>query len=377
MVLTACVAMGRLSAAAMSVTGFLVGLVYAHRPGARDEPFRTMADAAPIMVRLAGLDHRCTYVNRGWLDFTGGRLDQELGTGWTSGVHPDDRRRVVDAYNEAVDRATPFTTEYRLRSRDGDYRWVLDSGVPWHGPRGQVAGYIDSAFDISDRKRAEETLRELGGRLIAAQEDERRRIARELHDDVSQRLALLSVELEQLHRQRTGAAAGEERWTSLSRAAAEIAVDLHRISHRLHPSRLEALGLVAAVSGFCQELWSQQRLQVRFTHEAVPRAIPSDVALCLYRVAQEALQNVIKHSGVMEAEVHLAGNGDALLLRVSDSGSGFAPDRRRDVGLGLLSMRERVASLGGDIVVQAAPGRGTRIGVRVGLQPTIGERQPA
>jgi signal transduction histidine kinase len=131
------------------------------------------------------------------------------------------------------------------------------------------------------------------------------------------------------------------------------------------------------LAGFCQELWSQQRLQVRVTHDAVPRAVPGDVAPCLYRVVQEALQNVIEHSGVMEAEVHLAGNGDSLLLRVSDPGSGFAPERRGDVGLGLLSMRERVLSLGGDIVVQSGPGRGTRIGARVGLQPTIGERQPA
>lgn len=361
----------------MSVTGFLFGMTFADRLRARDEPFRAMFDAAPIMVRVTGLDHACTYLNRGWLDFTGGRPDEGLGTGWTNAVHPDDRRRVMDAYNDAVDHARPFTCEYRLRKLDGEYRWILDSGVPWYGPRGQVKGYIDSAFDISDRKRAEETLRELGGRLIAAQEDERRRIARELHDDVSQRLALLSVELEHLHLQRSVKEGDEERWTSLSKAAAEIAVDIHRISHRLHPSRLEALGLVAAISGFCQELWSQQRLQVRFTHDAVPRAVPGDVALCLYRVVQEALQNVIKHSGVMEAEVHLAGNGEGLMLRVSDPGSGFAPDRRYDVGLGLLSMRERVLSLGGNIVVQSAPGRGTRIGVRVGLQPTIGERQPA
>jgi signal transduction histidine kinase len=160
------------------------------------------------------------------------------------------------------------------------------------------------------------------------------------------------------------------------RAMADAAPIMVRVADS-HPSRLHALGLVAAIGGFCQELWSQQGLQVRFTHEAVPRAIPGDVALCLYRIVQESLQNVIKQSGGMQAEVHLAGSGDRLLLRITDPGGGFAPERRESVGLGLLSMRERVHSVGGDIVIQAAPGRGTRIGVRVGLQPTIGENQPA
>jgi signal transduction histidine kinase len=116
---------------------------------------------------------------------------------------------------------------------------------------------------------------------------------------------------------------------------------------------------------------------VRFTHQAVPRAIPSDVALCLYRIVQESLQNVISHSGGMEAEVHLEGSREGLLLRIADPGDGFDRERREGVGLGLLSMRERVHSLGGDLVVQTAPGRGTRIGVRIALQPTLAiERAP-
>jgi PAS domain S-box-containing protein len=375
----------RILTAVLSVTGVLVGLLLGRpiiaervrRFRVRDELFRAMADAAPIMVRVADGDRRCTFVNRGWLDFTGGRAEDELGTGWTNSVHPDDRGRVLDAYHRAFAEGLSASIEYRLRRQDGEYRWVLDSGVSWRGFRGRVAGYINSATDVSDRKRAEATLRDLGGRLIAAQEEERRRIARELHDDVSQRLALLSVELERLGMHRAPPADADQRWKALSRAAADIATDLHRISHRLHPSRLDALGLVAAIGGYCQELWSQQGLQVRFTHDAVPRAIPGDVALCFYRIVQESLQNVIKHSGGMQAEVHLTGSGNGLLLRITDPGGGFAPERQESVGLGLLTMRERVHSLGGEIVVQAAPGRGTRIGVRVALQPTIGEKQLA
>jgi PAS domain S-box-containing protein len=338
---------------------------------AGQQPFRAIADAAPAMLRVADTEGRCTYLNRGWLDFTGRRPEEESGNGWSDAVHPDDRRRVRETFQRAVADRSSFTIEYRLRRRDGEYRCMRDSGAPWYDARGRVAGYVNSVVDVSDRRRAEDTLRELGGRLIAAQEEERRRIARELHDDVSQRLALLSVEIEHLELHRGQVGDRSDRWKALSQAAAGIATDLHRISHRLHPSRLDALGLVAAISGFCQELWSQQSLQVRFTHLAVPRAIPSDVALCLYRIVQEALQNVIKHSGGMEAEVHLEGSGEGLLLRIADPGGGFAPERREGVGLGLLSMRERVRSLGGDIVVQTAPGRGTRIGVRIALQPTM------
>jgi PAS domain S-box-containing protein len=340
------------------------------------DPFRALADAAPVMLRVAGLNGECLLVNRGWVDFTGRRLEEELGRGWMNGVHADDRRQVQDACERASGRIGDFSMEYRLRARDGRYPWVLDSVVPWYERGGQAAGYVASAADVSARKHMEDMLRDSSGRLIAAQEEERRRIARELHDDVSQRLALLSLELDHLGLG-SPAESNAERCKALSRSAAEIATDLHRISHRLHPTRLEALGLVAAIGGFCQELWTQHHLQVRFTHEAVPRAAPGDVALCLYRIVQEALQNVIKHSGVMEAEVHLAGSANELALRVSDPGEGFTPERSEGVGLGLLSMRERVHSLGGEIVIQTAAGRGTRIGVRVGLQPSAGERQRA
>jgi PAS domain S-box-containing protein len=369
----------------LAIAGLVVGLFFARSAVAervrrfrlREEPFRVLADAAPIMMRLSDADRRCTFVNRGWLDFRGRLAHEELGGGWMSGVHEADRRGVRDAYRRAISEGSPFSIVYRVRRRDGEYRWILDSAAPWRKPGGRLAGFIAAAIDISDWKQAEDTLRDLGGRLIAAQEEERGRIARDLHDDVSQRLTLLSVELEHLGLRGQQSGDARDRWQALARTAANIATDLHQISHRLHPSRLHALGLVAAIGGFCQELWSQHHLQVHFTHDAVPSAIPADVALCCYRIVQEALNNVITHSRVLEAEVHLAGTNNGLLLRITDQGSGFAPERREGTGLGLLSMRERVRSVGGDLVVQAAPGRGTRIGVRINLQPTNAHTRPA
>jgi signal transduction histidine kinase len=262
---------------------------------------------------------------------------------------------------------TSWGGEYSHRTADGD----RSVGVRVNALRRPAGGAVVSYHDITDRRRAERALRELSRRLIAAQEQERHRIARELHDDLSQRLALLAMELEQLSMQPALSAAELSlRSKALWQKTSEIAADLHRVSHQLHPTKLEALGLVPAINGFCQELWRQHHLQVRFAHHNVPRTIPRDVALCLYRIVQEALHNVIKHSGVLQAEVQLTGTmSQELQLQVADSGTGFAVDTWPWTGLGLISMRERVHSIDGAIVVHAAPGRGTRIGVTVRLQP--------
>jgi signal transduction histidine kinase len=212
------------------------------------------------------------------------------------------------------------------------------------------------------------------GQLIAAHEAERRRVARQLHDDVGQRLALLSMEFDQLARDTNGDEGLHRRWRDLSRAASGIATDLHRISQSLHPGKLETLGLVAALAGYCRDLWSAERLRVRFTHENVPGTVPADVALCFYRVVQEALENVVQHSGVMEAEVHLTGDGHTLFVRVADAGAGFAALAPR--GVGLMSMDERARSVGGRLLVDAAPGHGTRITVKVDLQASGRESIP-
>jgi len=212
-------------------------------------------------------------------------------------------------------------------------------------------------------------LRELTGRLLQAQETERRRIARELHDDLSQGLAFLAVELDMMHH-RPPASMSEvgERLQKLSARVKQLSSTIHGLSHQLHPAKLEQLGLVAAVRGLCNDMTENHGLPIEFTHNQIPERLPEDAALCLYRIAQESLQNVVRHSGAGRAVVELKGDADAICARVIDDGKGFdAASEDGTWGLGLVSMRERLNLVGGRMTIDSTKGSGTRIEARVPL----------
>jgi PAS domain S-box-containing protein len=257
------------------------------------------------------------------------------------------------------------------RRTDGSEFPVEVAMSPFQTARGRFV--LASVIDLTARRRAEDESRAnrrelqlLTRRLLAAQEVERRRIARELHDDFNQGLALLTVELDLLGRQPP--ASDEqlaEQLRDLAARVKDLSSSVHDLSHQLHPAKLEQLGLVAAVRGLGAELYRHHGLEVTFTHHTVPDAVPEDVGLCLYRIVQEALRNVIKHSGTCLATVELTGAPDGLRLRVGDEGAGFDPAAARGGGLGLVSMRERLYLVGGEIEVRSRPGGGTRIDVRV------------
>jgi PAS domain S-box-containing protein len=343
---------------------------------ASESRFRLMADAAPVMIWMSGPDKLCTYFNKSWLDFTGQPLERELGNGWSEGVHADDLQRCLDTYNRAFDARHSFRMEYRLQRFDGEYRWVLDAGVPRFKPDGAFEGYIGSCIDISDEKRVAEALREshcelrvLTGRLLHAQESERRRIARELHDDLNQSLALLSVEMELLGQEPPGSPTLlRGRMHELSARIKQLSSSVHNLSHQLHPSNLEQLGLLTAVRSLCKELTESHDLSIDFSHHQVPEVIPGDTALCLYRIVQEALRNVIKHSGAEHADVELSGSAGGICLRIVDNGAGFTPSAEHKGGLGLVSMRERLRLVGGEIAIESLPSAGTRVEVFVPLR---------
>jgi len=211
----------------------------------------------------------------------------------------------------------------------------------------------------------------LSGRLITGQENERARLARDLHDGLSQSMALLAVELEMLGQQPPDAR--EQMTGRMDDFAAQVkalSADVHRMSHALHPAKLDQLGVATAMSGHCRDVERAHAIAIQCEARDVPRWLPPDVALCLYRVTQEALQNVVKHSGAKRATVELTAADGELRLTISDNGKGFDPEAvRAGGGLGLLSMRERVRLVHGQIQWRSQPGAGTRVDVRVPLPP--------
>ncbi len=207
--------------------------------------------------------------------------------------------------------------------------------------------------------------------LITAQEKERSRLASEIHDDFSQRLALLAFGLENAE-EAIGASPDEavRQMHNLQNSASEIGADLHTLSHRLHSSTLEALGLVPGVNALCREFAIQQGVEVDFLSEHVPRSVDPDVALCVFRIVQEGLRNFKKHSGARRAKVRLRMASDKLFVSVTDEGIGFdIRELGKMEGLGIRSMKERVSLLGGRFEIHSEPGRGTRIEAWVALQP--------
>jgi PAS domain S-box-containing protein len=248
------------------------------------------------------------------------------------------------------------------RRKDGT---LID--VELHGIRVFSGETFVGAFaiyqDISERRRSEEKLQALRNRLTRTQEEERSRIARDLHDDIGQRLALLTIDLERmkLASQQDGLAFASELET-LVRTAGEITSDVHNVSRRLHPSQVELLGLAPALNNFCREFANRNSMRIQFTSACLTCKIPEEASLCLFRVAQEGIRNVHKHSGCREALVELDEISGSLRLRISDRGSGFDPTAAEtSQGLGLLSMEERLRSMGGELFVHSRPGGGTCI----------------
>jgi PAS domain S-box-containing protein len=329
--------------------------------------FRLVADTAPVLIWMSGMDKLCTFFNKGWLDFTGRSIDLELGNGWAEGVHFHDLQSCLDTYVRAFEARENFTMEYRLRRYDGEYRWVLDIGVPRFNQDGSFAGFIGSCMDITDLKLAEEALIGVNRKLIEAQECERTRISRELHDDISQRLALLALELEQLAEDCPDLFAELRSRVRVLRDEASDAADaIHSLSHELDSSRLEYLGLAATISAFCKEVSDRQNVEVVFAHDDVPRSLSQNISLCLFRILQEALQNAVKHSGMRRFDVELRRTFGAIDLSVRDAGSGFDVETAmKNYGLGLISMRERIKLINGQLYIKSQPQRGTTIHARV------------
>ena len=378
----------------------IAGLIWYQHKGRRahaalresEARFRHMANDAPVMMWTATPDTLVDFCNRTVLEFTGLRIEDLLGEGWLNRMHPDDVESAKNAYTPAFEARAPFQIEYRLRRADGVYRWILDAGVPRSGPDGSFAGYIGSALDITERKEMEHSLidrqaqlqdaydrnQDLAGRLINAQEVERTRIARDLHDDLSQQLAALAILTSNLKLDvaSTGSVAEFGRaFGMLQEQVTAVAQNIRNLSHELHPGVLELAGLAPALKRLCSDVERRHGITVSFRSPGDLEALTPDVSLCLFRVAQEALTNAVRHARAHTILVELANTLEGVRLSVVDDGIGFVPAERHGQGLGLRSIDERVRLNGGTLQLRTRPGAGTNIQVLIPQNPVAPARR--
>jgi PAS domain S-box-containing protein len=328
-----------------------------------EERFRVMADTSPSLVWMCDAQGRITYLNGRRSEFTGPDAEGGHGDTWIAAVHPDDVEAMLRTLYEALKTKEPFSQEYRLRRSDGVYRWMLDVASPRVNGDGSFAGFIGSAIDTTDQKLAQQALEKVSGQLIEAQEKERSRIARELHDDICQRLALLSIEIAQADRASMGSIAGTKgNLEEIRQHCSAIARDVQSLSHQLHSSQLDYLGVVTAIRAFCGEFSKQHQVSIEFTERDVPKHLPKDISLCLFRIVQESLHNAVKYSGTNRFSVALSATDREVQLVVQDAGAGFdVEEAKKNRGLGLVSMQERIHLVRGRFFVESKPGQGTRV----------------
>jgi PAS domain S-box-containing protein len=303
---------------------------------------------------------------------------------WADRVHPDDLPAVMKMISRAIEEKEEYRQEYRIIWPDGSARWVEGRAKPVYDEGGQCLKVGGLIVDITERKEAERALREneealrksyariedLAGRLIAAQEEERRHIARELHDDLNQQVAALAIGISRLKRQfPSNDAVVLEQIAKLQNKTDLLSERIRQVSHELHSSILQHVGLPAALNSYCAEFSDREGIAVALDIGDGFEAVPPEAALCLYRVAQESLRNVARHSGARRAVVTLAGVNGAIELRVADQGVGFDPGQARECrGLGLVSMEERVKLLHGNFLLTTRPGEGTELRAQIPLR---------
>jgi PAS domain S-box-containing protein len=284
-------------------------------------------------------------------------------------MHPDDREQYVSVLQSLSPDNPAYKTVFRFRRQDQRVIWLEESGRAFFEPNGKITKVVGMTSDVTESRQAESVLRELSGRLISSQEEERRRVARELHDHIGQELALLCIQA-----QRVDSGLSDEEHTTRSdvhelyRRIKEIATDVSKLSHRLHSSELDFLGLSAAADRLCRDFANQYGIDMDCKIRNVPSRMDSGKSLCFYRVLQEALQNVVKHSHATRVVVELLGKDDQLTLKVSDNGSGFEVDKVRfESGLGLVSIRERLNLVGGRHTIYSKIGHGTTLTATVSI----------
>lgn len=329
------------------------------------------ADAADVGVWIRSADGELIWASDKWYELFGLDPRKRITLNeYLNVLDPNDRepmRRTLTVNPNANDE---YEIEYEITLSNGDMRWIRGRGRTDRTSDGQLI-LRGASVDVTKLKLAQESAHDLSRKLMNAQEKERARLARELHDDLSQTLALLSIQLHSIASNHLDAETLSSRLGNITYQIDRLSSDVHRISHELHPAKLEQLGLVSALRGFCREVSSTHGLKVDFHDQNIPRELANDVSLCLYRVAQESLQNVVKHSGASNVTVEMSCFDRQIRLSIADNGSGFdVATEDEQEGLGLTSMKERLRAVDGSVTIDSAVGAGTKVDVTVPIART-------
>jgi len=326
-----------------------------------EQRFRVITDASPVLVWMAGTDKLCYYFNKGWLDFVGRTLEQESGNGWAENVHPEDFDRCLQIYVSNFDARRPFEMEYRMRHHTGQYRWILDRGVPRYAPDGTFEGYVGACLDIHDQREAAEKVRIAHDmtRLLKAQDEERRRIARELHDSAGQTLAVLGMSLAQLVRRAEGTAPElAKEGTAIEAMVQQLHREIRTTSYLLHPPLLDESGLASALTLYVEGLAERSHVAITLDVADNVGRLPSDMELAVFRLVQECLTNIHRHSGSKTAHIRVARERDSVRVEVQDDGKGISPERLLEIqshgaGVGIRGIRERIRQFHGEMKIES------------------------
>jgi PAS domain S-box-containing protein len=357
-----------------------------------EQRFRAIADDTPAFLWMASPGEQDFFLNKPFQAFLGAN-GQNL-TDWTRYVHPDDVELARSSFATSMAGARPCLSVFRIRRFDGEYRMCVSEALPRFSPARELIGVAGSVIDITEQTKAEHKLTEanaalsqeleekterekeiraLSARLIHAQEEERRRLSRELHDDLSQQIAALSIGMGNLKRglpeQQTQVRLQTDR---IQQKLVGLSEAVRRLSHELHPAVLQHSGLRAALRAYCHEFEALTRIRVRLQTDGDFDGVPPAAALNMYRITQEAVGNVAKHARVEQAEVDLTKLNGELCLTISDHGVGIGANQK--TGLGLVSIRERARLMGGVMEIQNLRPQGTRLTITI-PEPT-GESQP-
>ncbi len=334
---------------------------------AREELLRVFVKNVPAAVAMLDRDMRYLQVSDRWCSDNSVAASELLGRSREFSPEMPDRWKEVN--RRALQGETLRADEDRWES-GGSTRWARWEVRPWRAADGTVGGILIFAEDITRRKQMEEAILGVSGRLIEAQERERGRIARDLHDDICQQLALVSIQLEQVQRELPDSVSeNRSQVGELRKRIIDISTDVQMMSHELHSAKLIYLGAAVAMKGFCREFGEHHKFEIEFESRDLPRQLPPDVSLCLFRVLQEGLHNAAKHSGVKRFDVQLWGTSGNVHLTISDLGSGFDTEAAmKGRGLGITSMQERLKLVKGELTITSHPKSGTSIHARVPLE---------